>query len=62
MQKKIEVNGKFYRRTKCKEDGFCFGCVGYEAGGPCTALSPCYENGKNYIFVEVKEKEPLSHD
>ena len=62
MVKKIEVNGKFYKRTKPKEDGFCFGCVGYTTGGPCTALPPCYENDKNYIFVEVKVKETLSHD
>lgn len=58
MQKKIEVDGKFYRRTKSKEDGLCFGCVGYK-GSLCIALPPCMEDGKNYIFIEIKKKEPL---
>ena len=40
MVKKIEVNGKFYKRTKPKEDGFCL------INPPPTLTLPCNHRGE----------------
>lgn len=64
MQKKIEIQGKFYKRVKAQEKNLCTGCVAYTTNeNICKVLPSCHSvkgDGKSFIFVPYYKES--THD